>query len=208
MPDAREPGGDEIRPSDDDMHERDTTPEEIESGAAALRELAATAPLPGDVLARLEGRLAHEPGLAAPMRPVRRPRTRRAGFLVPGFGVALAAVVAIAVIASQGSSPAPTAAPAAGAFERSAKVAPQTPAAAGTHATGSATAAPLRAPSLVGRTYPEARALATRLGLRLVPARDPCTPPATTHVSAQAPRAGAPVAAGAAIRVRTQRCGS
>jgi hypothetical protein len=208
MSDEREPGGDEIRPSDDEMNERDTTPDEIEAGAAALRELAAETPLPADVLARLEGRLAAEPGLAAPVRRARPARRRRAAFLVPGFGVALAAVVAITVIATQGSSPAPTASPTAGAFEKSTAVGPQSPAAAGSKATDAAGVARLRAPSLVGRTYPEARALAQKHGLRLVPAKNPCTRPRKTRVATQTPRAGAPVAAGAAIRVRTQRCGS
>ncbi len=206
MSDEREPGGGEIRPTDDEMHDRDTTPEEIEAGAAALRELAATTPLPADVLARLEGRLAAEPGLAAPVRPARRARRRRAAFLVPGFGVALAAVVAIAVIASQGSSSPPAAAPTAGAFEKSTAIAPQSSAKAG--ANNSAVVAPLRTPALVGRSYPEARALARKHGLRLVPAQNPCTPPARTKVTGQTPPAGTPVAAGAAIRVRTQRCGS
>lgn len=208
MSDAREPGGDEIRPTDDEMHEPDTTPEEIEAGAAALRELAAASPLPADVVARLEGRLEAEPGLTAPVRPVRRARRRRAAFFVPGFGVALAAVVAIAVIATQGSSSPPTAAPTAGAFEKSTAIVPQSSAKAGTHANDSALAAPLRTPALVGRSYPAARALARKHGLRLVPAQNPCTPPATAKVTRQTPAAGAPVAAGAAIRVRTQRCGS
>jgi PASTA domain len=208
MSDEREPGGDEIRPTDDEMHERDTTPEETEAGAAALRELGAATPLPADVLARLEGRLEAEPGLAAPVRPARRARRRRAAFFVPGFGVALAAVVAIAVIATQGSSPAPTVAPTAGAFEKSTAIVPQSSATAGTHANDSPLPARLRTPALVGRSYPEALALAQKHGLRLVPAQNPCTPPAKTKVTTQTPRAGAPVAAGAAIRVRTQRCGS
>jgi anti-sigma factor RsiW len=207
MPDPREPGDDRTRPRDDDMSDHDTTdatPAELDAGRDALRELGAP-PLPADVLLRLEGRLAGEPGLAAPVRrAARRRRRTRLAFAVPGFGVALAAVVAIAVISTQGSPTTPTAAPATSAFEKSSALAPKVSAGAGSQTSDAV--APVHVPSLVGRSYPEAQALARRLGLRLVPAAS-CTAPASSRITAQTPRAGSDVASTSAIRVR-QRCGS
>jgi anti-sigma factor RsiW len=205
MPDPREPGDDRTRPRDEHMSDHDTTdatPAELDAGRDALRELG-VAPLPADALVRLEARLAGEPGLAAPARRVARRRRRtRLAFVVPGFGVALAAVVAIAVISTQGSSPTPTAAPVTRSFEKSSALAPK--ASAGAQASDAV--ARVHVPSLVGRSYPEAQVLARRLGLRLVPAAL-CAAPAASTITAQTPRAGNEVASTSAIRVR-QRCGS
>jgi anti-sigma factor RsiW len=196
-----------MRPRDDDMTDHDTTdatPAELDAGRDALRELGAP-PLPADVLLRLEGRLADEPGLAPPrQRAARRGRRTRLAFVVPGFGVALAAVVAIAVISTQGSPPTPTAAPTTSAFEKSSALAPKASGTAGAHTSDAV--APVHVPLLVGRSYAEARLLARRVGLRLVPA-DRCATPASSTVTAQTPRAGSAVASTSAIRVR-QRCGS
>jgi hypothetical protein len=207
MPDPREPGDDRTRPRDDDMTDHDTTdatPAELDAGRDALRELGAP-PLPSDVLVRLEGRLADEPGLAAPVRrAARRGRRTRLAFAVPGFGVALAAVVAIAVISTQGSSPTPTAAPTTSAFEKSSALAPKASGAAATHASDAVR--PVHVPLLVGRSYAEEQVLARKAGLRLVPAAS-CVGPAPSTITAQTPRAGADVASTSTIRVH-QRCGS
>ncbi|MEO9174736.1 MAG: PASTA domain-containing protein, partial [Gaiellales bacterium] len=163
--------------------------------------------LPGDVLARLDGRLAGEPGLAAPRRGGARRRRPRLALVVPGFGVALAAAVAIAVLSTQGSSPTPSAAPQAKAFEKlqARPAAPKASATAGGQASDAVVL--VRVPALVGRSYPEAKVLARRLGLRLVPAHARCATASASTVAAQSPRAGAHVAGTSAIRVR-QRCGS
>jgi hypothetical protein len=207
MPDVWEPGDEGTRPSDDEMNDddtTDTTPAEQDAGRDALRELGAP-PLPRDVLARLEGRLAGEPGLAAPVRRGARRRRARLVLVAPGFGIALAAVVAVAVITTHGSSPRPAAAPQVKAFEKSSLAAPAAQGTAGSRASDAA--ALVRVPALVGRSYPEARALALRLGLRLVPAHAGCTSASASTISAQTPRAGARIAGTSAIRVR-QRCRS
>jgi hypothetical protein len=209
MPDPREPGDEETRPSDDEMTDddtTDTTAAEQQAGRDALRELGAP-PLPGDVLARLEGRLAGEPGLAAPVRRGARRRRMRLGLVAPGFGVALAAVVAIAVISTHGSSPRPDATPQVKAFEKSSLAAPAPKASATAGAQGSDASARVVVPALVGRSYAEARALASRLGLRLEPARASCASGSASRIRAQTPRAGTHVVGASAIRVR-QRCGS
>jgi PASTA domain len=181
----------------------DPTPAELDAGRDALRELGAP-PLPADVLLRLEGRLAGEAGLASPARRAERRRRPRLALVVPGFGVALAAVVAIVVISTQGSPTTPTAAPTASTFEKSSALAPKASATAGAHASDAV--ALVHVPSLVGRSYPEAQALARRLGLRLVPAAS-CAAPASSTITAQTPPADSDVASTSAIRVR-QRCGS
>jgi PASTA domain len=208
MPDhGREPGDDETRPSDDEMSDNDTndpTSAELEAGRAALRELGAP-PLPAEVVARLEGRLADEPGLVAPAhRAVRRRRVRLA-LVAPGFGVALAAVVAIAVISTHGSTPRPTAASTVSALEKTRALSPKASATAGAQASDAVPE--VRVPSLIGRPYAEAEALLRRLGLRLVPGHLPCPAPGSGTVSAQAPAAGTRVASASAVRIR-QRCGS
>ena len=95
------------RPSDDEMtgHDADEpSPDEVERGRDALRELGVE-PLPVRRPGAPRGRLEGELGRAAPVR--RRRRRPRLAFALPGAGVALAAAIVVAVLATNdgGSRP-------------------------------------------------------------------------------------------------------
>jgi hypothetical protein len=191
---------------DDAMHpdeHPEPDPAEAEAGRAALRALGDPGPVPGDVLARLEGRLEGELGLGAPVRRAR-PR-RRLRLALPAVGAALAiAVATVAVISTHGSSngPSPTAFSAKTAqdsTERSA--APSASKAAGI-AAPKATVAPMVVPDMVGKTVAEARRLLGSRGFLVTPG---C--PATERVTAQRPKAGTHVARGARVELDTRGCG-
>jgi hypothetical protein len=203
--DEREPAGGDRSRRDDDVHDLPTPEPDAaasEAGRDALRELGDPGPVPADVLARLEGRLEGELGRDAPARRARPRRRRRLVLLAPGFGVAVAAIVAVAVVSTHGSSSHPTAG---GTFasrstERAlapAKVAPQ--AAAG--AADSALPALVPVPAVVGRPYGQARRLLERKGFVV---GDGCS--ASERVTAQRPKAGTRAARGSRVVIRTRRC--
>lgn len=210
--DPREPDrrpGRQNRDDVDDLPTPDEHAPEVEAGRDALRELGSPGPVPADVLARLEGRLEGELGRDAPARRAR-PRRRRLTLLAPGFGIAVAAIVVVAVVSTRGSSSHPTAAPhvtlqanARAMAPEKASTAPAPAPKAAVGAADSAAAAPgaVRVPQLAGRTVAQAARLVQARGLVLLPG---C--PAGERVTGQRPAAGAHVARGARVTVRTGSC--
>lgn len=179
------------------------TPDELERGRAALRELGVE-PLPADVLARLEGRLEGELGRPAPVRRRRRPRLSIA---VPGVTAALAAAVVVAVLATNGSGSRPRSERAATLQARVASpLAPKAAAggAADSSSPGKTFSLKVRVPRLVGHRFGYVRTAARASNLRwaLFP-NSTCPRVANARVTRQLPRAGAVVPAGTTVRVAT-----
>lgn len=186
--------------------DRDPTPAEIEAGRDALRELAPVAPLPADVLARLDARLEREPGLAAPVRRARRRRLRVA-FAAPGLAVAMAAVVAIVVISHDGSGAPPQHAAALSQLKQAATPSFRAATTGTSAAADSGAAIPaVPVPALIGRSLADARSLARRSGLRMVSSGSACASDPAPHVARQDPRPGARVAPGSRVRVELATC--
>jgi hypothetical protein len=205
-----EPGADEARPSGDEMTGHDAsepTPDEVARGLDALRELGAE-PVPAEVVARLDGRLEGELGRAAPVR--RRRRRPRLAFAIPGAGVALAAAILVAVLATSdnGSQPKQQASMSV----RAKSTPPKTPeatagGAADSGAAPKTLAAPVRVPALVGHDLGYLASVTAARGLKwdeLPGATCPRVPSAT--VRRQVPRAGAVVPAGTTVHVSLGKC--
>ena len=198
-----EPGAGEGRPSDDEMTGNDSTdpsPDEAARGHDALRELR-IAPLPADVLARLEGRLEAELGRPAQVRR-RRPRL---AFAVPGAAIALASAVVVIVLATQGHNPTT---PKESAFSTRSKASSPLAPKATAGASAQDSVARVKVPALVGLDLDAARSLARVRGLRVTLAPPACPDRPATPIRRQQPGAGARALPGTAIRVTLARCGS
>jgi hypothetical protein len=191
-------------------HADEPSADEVERGRAALRELGVE-PLPGDVLARLEGRLEGELGRPAPARRRRR-RFPRLAFAIPGAGVALAAVVVVAVLATDnGGGRTPQLESASSIRAKSA--APVLPKAAAGGAAADSSAAPstfaarVQVPDLVGHGLGYVKTATRAKGLRWTyAAGTTCPPVAGVKVERQSPAAGKTVAAGTTIRISIGKC--
>ena len=209
----REPAAGGERPSDDEMtgHDADEpSTDEVERGRAALRELG-VGPLPGDVLARLEGRLEGELGRPAPRR--RRRRLPRLAFAIPGAGVALAAVVVVVVLATSDGGTPRTPQPEAASSIRAKSAAPVVPKAAARGASADSSAAPrtsaarVRVPDLVGHGLGYVKTATRAKGLKWAyVAATTCPPVPGVKVEQQSPAAGKTVAAGTTIRISIGKC--
>jgi hypothetical protein len=207
----REPAAGDERPRDDEMTGHDATeptPDEVERGRDALRELGAE-PLPVDVLARLEGRLEGELGRPAPVRRGR--RLPRLAFAIPGAGIALAAAIVVAVLATNGGGRTPRQE---AAMSLRAKAAPPSVpkaaargAAADSSATSKAFALQVRVPSLVGHGMGYVRATTSAGKLKWAFfAGNQCPPVPGVRVKKQVPKAGAVVAAGSTVHISIGKC--
>lgn len=215
MNDPREPRPGSDRPSSDEMSGDDTidpNPDEVARGREALHELGSE-PLPADVLARLEGRLERELGRRAPVR--RRRRLPRLALALPGAGVALAAAVVVAVLATNGGSGRPAQHESALTLQAKA-AAPQAPRASAGSATGGAAAdssasktfaLQVRVPSLVGHGmgYVRSTTSASKLKWAFF-AGNQCPPVPGVRVKKQAPRAGTVVPAGSTVQISIGTC--
>jgi hypothetical protein len=186
-------------------------PDDVERGRDALRELRVE-PLPADVLARLEGRLEGALGRPAPS-PSRRRGLPRLAFALPGAGVALAAAVIVAVVATHGSGSRPPKQEAA--ISMGAKAAPpKTPEAAAGRAGADSSAAPtqklatqVQVPALVGHGLGYLNAVTGARGLKWAEFKgNRCPPVPGVKVRRQVPVAGATVASGSTIRVSFGKC--
>jgi hypothetical protein len=183
--------------------------DEVEHGREALRELGVE-PLPGDVLARLEGRLERELGRPAPVR--RRRRLPRLAFAIPGAGVALAAVVVVVVLATNGGGSSNRPQLEAASSMRAKSAAPVVPkataggGAADSSAAPSASAARVKVPDLVGHGLGYVRTVTRANGLKWAYVPGTCPPVPGVKVRRQSPAAGKTVAAGTTIRLSIGKC--
>jgi hypothetical protein len=209
--DPREPGPGGSRPSDDEMSGDDTidpNPDEVAWGRDALHELGSE-PLPADVLARLEGCLEGELGRSAPVR--RRRRLPRLAIAVPGAGVALAAAIVVAVLATNGGgSPAQHESALTLQAKSAAPMAPKASAggaAADSGVTAKTFALQVRVPSLVGHGmgYVRSTTSASKLKWAFF-AGNQCPPVPGVRVKKQAPKAGAVVPAGSTVHISIGKC--
>jgi hypothetical protein len=196
--------------------------DEVERGRDALRELGVE-PLPADVLARLDARLEGELGRPAP-RATRTRRLPRLAFAIPGAGVALAAAVVVAVLATNGGTSRPPQHESAFSVQakRATPGAPKATAGGAAPAAHTATSggaavdsgagtqqltAQVRVPALVGHGLGYLESATAARGLRWAELEgSTCPRVPSVRVKRQVPRAGATVPSGSTIRVSFGTC--